>query len=69
MDADRTNLIFVAVFLDRNEFEGGFASVKLTTKYRGIAALAQWCSQIKWETIELVIELKPVETVRASTIE
>ena len=58
-------ITFGSFFIGRNEFEGGFASVKVTTEYRGEAALAQWRSQLEWEAIAHVIYLQLVGTARA----
>ena len=68
-DTNRSILIFISLFHDRNEFEGGFASVKLTTENGGEAALTQWCCKIEWETDSHFITSQRVETFRTSTVE
>ena len=69
MDADRTPTVFISILLNWNEFEGGFAIMKRSTKYSGEAALANWFNQLEWKTSTLFITLQIVRTVLAGTVE
>ena len=58
-------IIFVSFLLAWYKFEGGFASMKLTTENSGEAALAKWRSQVEREASAHVVDLQRVGTARA----
>ena len=65
MNANQIISILISIFRARDELEGGFASMKVTTEDSGEAALAQWCRQIERETNAHIIDLQRVSAARA----